>query len=273
MINKKNIIGIYLAIFLICAVYCSTNISPENQSEFDRQIEMYRYQLDYTFTYSPDFSNKVLQVDEPEEPKQKVAYLTFDDGPTPRTSEILDILKEHNIKATFFVIRNKDEYTSYMKRAAEEGHTVAVHSSSHKYKEIYRSVDDYLEDFTRCFDYIYDATGIRPTIFRFPGGSVNNYNSHSRRDIVAEMTRRGFVYFDWNVESGDSRSGMSADTIYNNVIKGCKNRRRRVIIMHDSINKKTTVEALKRIIPKLKEDGWSFAALDNEVKPMIFKMK
>ncbi len=273
MKNKKAIIGIYMAVLIVCALFCDGNISHKGQGEFDKQMEMYRYQLDYTLTYSPDFSQKILQVDDPEEPQQKMAYLTFDDGPTPRTAEVLDVLKEHNVKATFFVINNKEEYTQYMQRAAEEGHTIGVHSASHKYKEIYRSVDDYLEDFTRCFDYIYNATGVQPTIFRFPGGSVNNYNAHSRREIVAEMTRRGFAYFDWNVESGDSRSGMSAETIYNNVIKGCKNRQRRVIIMHDSINKKTTVEALKRIIPKLKEDGWVFAALDNQVKPMIFKMK
>jgi len=159
-----------------------------------------------------------------------------------------------------------------MQRAVEEGHSIGVHSASHKYKEIYRSVDAYLSDFTECYDYIYNATGFSPTIFRFPGGSVNNYNSATCKDIAQEMARRGFIYFDWNVESNDSSSNQSADTIYSNVINGCKGKNRAVVIMHDSIGKKTTVQALERIIAKLKEDGWNFAALTNEVRPVIFRM-
>jgi len=148
-----------------------------------------------------------------------------------------------------------------------------VHSASHKYKEIYKSVDAYLQDFTLCYDYIQNNTGYSPTIFRFPGGSVNNYNKNIRRDIVREMTRRGFIYFDWNVESNDSSSGMSADAIYKNVIEGCKGKQRAVIVMHDSFTKNTTVRALDRIITALKEDGWKFATLNNEIKPVIFRLK
>ena len=202
-----------------------------------------------------------------------MVYLTFDDGPSPRTGEILDILKKHDVKATFFVIKNKDEYIPYMKRAAEEGHSIGVHSYTHKYKEIYASIDAYLADFTRCYDYIYRNTGYSATIYRFPGGSVNNHNRPTRKEIAAEMSRRGYIYFDWNVESGDSASGISRNTIYNNVIDGCKGKKRAVIIMHDSTGKNSTVQALDDIITTLKADGWQFAPLTNEVKPVIFRMK
>ena len=203
----------------------------------------------------------------------KIAYLTFDDGPSHRTGEILDILKQENIKATFFVLKTKDEYIPYLKRAAEEGHTIGVHSASHKYKEIYASVDAYLADFTECYNFIYENTGVEPTIFRFPGGSVNNYNQATCKDIAREMARRGFIYFDWNVESADSGNNLSANTIYNNIINGCKGKSRAVVIMHDSNSKTSTVEALPAVIKQLKADGWQFAALTNQVRPIVFRMK
>lgn len=276
---KKKITAtvVYVFLFLGAAVYCRASFDTKVKGEYSSAIEMLEYQLDYKNTYSPVFTTQdiVLRetLREEEGTEMKTAYLTFDDGPSPRTGEILDILKQHGVKATFFVVVNKDEYIPFMQRAVNEGHTIGVHSASHRYKEIYRSVDDYLNDFTRCYDYIQTNTGYSPTIFRFPGGSVNNYNSATRKDIVREMARRGFIYFDWNVESNDSASGMSADAIYRNVIDGCKGKQRAVIIMHDSFTKNTTVSALDRIIVKLKEEGWQFAVLDNEVKPMIFRMK
>lgn len=280
MKSRKVASVTYLIIFLACIWQSTGYISSYRQSEYEKAIETMSYQLKYRNAYATpysEYSQTILETAAEEEntteTQQKTVYLTFDDGPTTRTGEILDILKKYDVKATFFVIKNKEEYVQYMQRAVAEGHTIGVHSASHKYKEIYKSVDSYLSDFTECYDYIYAATGYSPTIFRFPGGSVNNYNADTRRDIVREMSRRGFVYFDWNVESNDSSSNLSADTIYNNVIKGCKGKQRAVVIMHDSIGKKTTVEALDRIIPSLKEDGWTFAPLANEVKPVIFKMK
>ena len=87
------------------------------------------------------------------------------------------------------------------------------------------------------------------------------------------MGRRGYIYFDWNVESGDSTKGAGSSEIYNNVINGCKGKKRAVIIMHDSATKQSTVSALDDIITTLKAEGWQFAPLTNEVKPMIFRMK
>ncbi len=277
MKNKAYRLTVYIIVFLVCAWQSGGKAQQDISGEYVKQIQKLSYQLDYSDTYSPVFSpysGDVSQdVNTTDTPEEKMIYLTFDDGPSPRTGEILDILKKHNIKATFFVIKSKDEYIPFMKRAVEEGHTIGVHSYTHEYRDIYSSVDAYLDDFTRCYNYIYDNTGYEPTIYRFPGGSVNNYNASTRRDIVAEMGRRGYVYFDWNVESNDSSSNMSSSTIYNNVINGCKNKNRAVIIFHDSTSKKSTVQALENIITTLKSDGWQFAALDNEVKPVIFRMK
>ncbi|MBQ8604282.1 MAG: polysaccharide deacetylase [Oscillospiraceae bacterium] len=277
MKKKITVMAVYAAIFFVCAGYCRNSIEDTEPSRYSAAIETLEYQLGYENTYSTVFSTQDIILRETLREEQQVeetrtVYLTFDDGPSPRTEEILDILKKHDVKATFFVVINKEEYIPYMKMAVEAGHAIGVHSASHKYKEIYRSVDDYLRDFTQCYDYIQVNTGYSPTIFRFPGGSVNNYNASTRKDIVREMGRRGFIYFDWNVESNDSSAGMSADAIYKNVIEGCSGKQRAVIIMHDSVTKNTTVRALDRIITKLKEDGWQFAALDNEVKSVVFRM-
>jgi len=275
--SRFKTVVVYRVLFFCCMLYCGDKFSSTDNIRYNEAIKTISYQLDYENTYSPIFSsytNDILETIREEQPvEEKTAYLTFDDGPSPRTDEILDILKKNDVKATFFVVVNKDEYIPYMVRAAREGHTIGVHSASHKYKEIYKSVDAYLQDFTLCYDYIQNNTGYSPTIFRFPGGSVNNYNKNIRRDIVREMTRRGFIYFDWNVESNDSSSGMSADAIYKNVIEGCKGKQRAVIVMHDSFTKNTTVRALDRIITALKEDGWKFATLNNEIKPVIFRLK
>ncbi|MBR5520978.1 MAG: polysaccharide deacetylase [Oscillospiraceae bacterium] len=277
--NKKTLpVAVYTIIFFICIGYTRGRLLPVYTDDFERTIQIFSYQLDYHDTYAPVFSSHSIQRvetlrEEDDVNMSKKVYLTFDDGPSPRTGEILEILKRHDIKATFFVVINKDEYIPFMIQAVQEGHTIGVHSATHKYKEIYRSVDNYLQDFSKCYDYIQTHTGYAPFIFRFPGGSVNNYNESTRKDIVREMIRRGFIYFDWNVESGDSAAGMSADAIYKNVIDGCKGKERAVVIMHDSYTKNTTVSALDRIITTLKEDGWEFHVLDNEMKPVIFRMK
>lgn len=275
--RKRYSLMIYVIVFFASVWQVGQKTQNSISAGFTKQMEKLSYQLDYCKTYSPVFSpysaDDFQPVNTDVAPEEKTVYLTFDDGPSPRTSEILDILKKHSVPATFFVINAKEEYIPYMKRAAEEGHSIGVHSYSHKYREIYRSADAYLDDFTKCLDYIYENTGILPTIYRFPGGSVNNYNAATRKEIVAEMGRRGYIYFDWNVESGDSTKGAGSSEIYNNVINGCKGKKRAVIIMHDSATKQSTVSALDDIITTLKADGWQFAPLTNEVKPMIFRMK
>lgn len=205
-----------------------------------------------------------------------VLYLTFDDGPSARTEEILDILSEKNVKATFFIVGFQDEAKKdILRRIVSEGHTLAMHSYSHDYKKIYASVEDYLGDMYQIFSLIQESTGVTPTLFRFPGGSINGYSHGIYQELISEMLRRGFVPFDWNISSQDAASNrpVPAETLLNNVISGAANVRRGVILMHDSAAKTTTVQALAPAIDRLREQGFELKALTPEVLPILYSYK
>ncbi len=203
-------------------------------------------------------------------------YLTFDDGPSDRTTEILEILDRYDIKATFFFSGgNGEKEQEIMKQVADAGHAIGVHSISHDYEKIYASVESYLDDFYETYMSIYNATGVKPQIFRFPGGSINNYNRFTYMQIIAEMTRRGFVYYDWNVSGEDAVRGADWTSIYNNIISGIQSNTadRAIVLLHDSQSKEATVLVLEDVIERLSEDGYKFDKLDNTVNPATFTYK
>ncbi len=207
------------------------------------------------------------------EDKEGTIYLTFDDGPSDRTPEVLDILDNYGIKATFFFCGGTDEESQrLMKLVADKGHGIAVHSVSHDYKKIYADVESYLADFYETYTAIYEATGIQPRIFRFPGGSINNYNRFTYMQIIAEMTRRGFVYYDWNVSGEDAVKGANWESVYNNIMKYIPSdgTGRAIVLLHDAQDKHHTVEVLPRVIEELIADGYTFDKLDDTVKPTTF---
>ncbi len=200
-------------------------------------------------------------------------YLTFDDGPSDRTSDILEILDRYDIKATFFVCGGEDEKSQQLMRdIVNAGHTIGIHSISHDYEKIYSSVESYLDDFNETYMCVYNATGVKPQIFRFPGGSINNYNRFTYMQIIAEMTRRGFVYYDWNVSGEDAVHGANWTSIYNNIMSGIRSNTadRAIVLLHDSQSKENTVLVLEDIIDRLLEDGYKFDKLDNTVNPATF---
>ena len=202
-----------------------------------------------------------------------VIYLTFDDGPSARTGEILDVLKEKNVKATFFVIGSQGEANAQLlKRIVDEGHTIAMHTSSHNYTKIYASVEDYLVDMYQIFTQIRETTGVTPTLFRFPGGSINNYNSGISHELIAEMLRRGFVPFDCNISSRDAATVklLPAETLVNNVVNDAKKMPYGIVLMHDSAAKTTTAKAVGPMIDQLREMGFELKALTPETKSMLF---
>lgn len=201
-----------------------------------------------------------------------VVYLTFDDGPSGRTPEILEILREENVKATFFVIGGDSESRrQWMRDIVNEGHTIAMHTYTHDYDDIYASVEDYLADMYKIFTMIKEATGVTPTHFRLPGGSINGYNYEVCQDILSEMLRRGFIPYDWNVSSGDAASGgATASQILNNVLRGADGTSRSIVLMHDSGPKVTTVEALRPMIRSLREMGFTFDCLQPDTAPILF---
>lgn len=244
----------------------------DNNNNDNNNIETDNLNLpSYTKLYPELYADATFDFVAPE----KIIYLTFDDGPSKNTLDILDILEKYDIKATFFMSGGTDDYSaSLMRKVAKEGHTLAVHSMSHKYDEVYQSVETFLEDFNNTYMSIYEATGVRPQLYRFPGGSVNNHNKAIAAEIIAEVTRRGFVYHDWNISGEDATSSATWTSIYENVVYGVENMsaKRAIVLLHDSADKVTTVHTLEDIIDSLLADGYAFEALDSTIQPFTFHL-
>lgn len=214
-----------------------------------------------------------LYVDTPQSFKSddNTVYLTFDDGPSIYTGNILSILDKYDVKATFFVVGNENPgEKKYLKEIAARGHTIGIHSYSHDYNKIYNSVDDYLDDFYKAFTYVYEETGIKPTIYRFPGGSINAYNQTIYKQIIAEMSRRGFVYYDWNVSGEDAAQNASWTSIYNNVLKSLEGKSRAVVLLHDGNARYATITTIDDLIKAVRQKGYRFDKLTNGDKPITF---
>lgn len=202
----------------------------------------------------------------------RTIYLTFDDGPSEYTEELLDILNQYGVKVTFFTCNLT--HTDLIAEEAARGHAVGVHSATHDYAKIYSSVDAYLADFNTQLQVIYDKTGIWTTLFRFPGGSSNTVSKKYCTGIMTAltqlMTEKGYYYFDWNVSSGDAGDTTDTDVVYQNVITGIQSMadagKDAVVLQHDS--KKYSVDAVARIIQWGLENGYSFSSLD-ESSPTV----
>jgi peptidoglycan/xylan/chitin deacetylase (PgdA/CDA1 family) len=212
----------------------------------------------------------------PPSTSSKTAYLTFDDGPSDNTIKILDILKQNNIKATFFV-NGRPEKKEIYKRIVNEGHAIGNHTYSHDYSAIYQTIEGFYKDKEKLDNFLFDTTGVKPKILRFPGGS-NNHSSYKYGgvDFMDKLTKNarqaGIKYFDWNVSSEDAAVVTQDESvIISKVLTGAKNKKQAIILMHDSKPKTTTASALPKIINGLKEQGFKFAALSPEVAPVQFK--
>ncbi len=198
---------------------------------------------------------------EPIPSKGKTVYLTFDDGPSPYTSEILDILDKYGVKATFFVVNGK--YNSTMKDIVKRGHSIGLHTYTHNYSKIYASDSAYFDDLQKISDVVKKETGTETRLMRFPGGSSNTISKKYSEGIMTRLTKsvleKGYVYFDWNCSNGDADG---ADTVAKQLSfcsKFPKNAKNIVLLMHDT--KKVTMEALPHIIEYYKSCGMEFAAL------------
>lgn len=182
-------------------------------------------------------------------------YLTFDDGPSSNTVQILDILKEHNVKATFFVIGKEDEESKELyKRIVKEGHTLAMHSYTHKYNELYESVQSFEDDFSRIQNYLYEVTGQECLFYRFPGGSSNHASNTDMKKFIFYLNEHQITYFDWNVSSGDATSqAYTPAELVENVMADVVKYKTSVVLMHDSSTKSSTVKALEPMIEALED--------------------
>ena len=198
----------------------------------------------------------------------KTMYLTFDDGPTAENTEVvLDILKSHNIKATFFLVgESVERYPEVAKRIAQEGHTIGIHCYNHDYKKLYKSVDSYVEDFEKAREVVKDATGVEVKLFRFPGGSINAYNKGVYKSIIDEMTGRGYIYFDWNASLEDATKHNEPELLLRNARESTFGRRNVVMLAHDTV--RNTVSCLEELIEQFPE--YRMLPLTEDVEPVQF---
>ena len=218
---------------------------------------------DYTKMY-PDLYT-VYQMPKQMDLGKKIAYLTFDDGPSDNTFDILDILQEKDVPATFFILGSAitDEGEACLRRMANEGHTIGIHTYSHMCNEIYCSIERYLDDFNTVYQQIYEITGRRVSIYRFPWGSNNGYSKEIKEALMDEMERRGFICYDWNVSANDSVGKPTAYSILHNIEKDLEQHNYPIILMHDSVINDLTARVLPDIIEMIREKGYEFDTLDH----------
>lgn len=193
----------------------------------------------------------------------KAIYLTFDDGPGPYTPALLDVLERYNVQATFFVVNTS--HISTIKRAAEEGHTIAIHTATHKFDDIYASEEAYFADLYKMQDIIKEHTGQEAKLLRFPGGSSNTISASNKgimTRLAAAVEEKGFVYFDWSVDSKDAGGAKTSEEVFNNVVKGVEKREYPVVLMHDI--KDYTVEAVEALIMWGLSNGYKFLPLTSD---------
>lgn len=273
---KKIIIAIVVTLLVFPSIFCV--VLTFKIGKLERQIEELRTgnrkSLEIVWNEEEAFSEEMVlgedalnsQKEDPNAGLKKV-YLTFDDGPSIYTKDILDVLKRYNVKATFFVTGMNSEQYDYYQKILDDGHSLGIHTYSHVYNDIYKSLDSFVEDFDKMRNLIYEKTGEEITLYRFPGGSGNNVVSPTvRKEIFAWLEEEGIQYYDWNVSSGDAEKQVpSAQKIAQNCIEGVKNCNTAIVLLHDAGGKKSTIEALPLIIEGINQlDDTILLPMDEE---------
>ncbi|MBR3601361.1 MAG: polysaccharide deacetylase [Lachnospiraceae bacterium] len=275
----KKIILAMIAVFLILpSLFCIIlavkigNLErqiKELKTETHKSLEIVWNEKDVLASEEPgnEYSDENEVITEEDNGLKKV-YLTFDDGPSIYTKDILDILKRYNVKATFFVTgMNTPLYDEYLQKILDDGHSLGIHTYSHVYSDVYESLESFQADFNKMRDYIKQQTGQDISLYRFPGGSGNNVVSAQTREQIMEwLEAEGIKYFDWNVSSGDAENRiLSAETIADNCIEGVKKCNTAIVLLHDAGGKKSTIEALPLIIEGINQlDDTILLPIDEE---------
>jgi peptidoglycan/xylan/chitin deacetylase (PgdA/CDA1 family) len=203
---------------------------------------------------------------------EKIVYLTFDDGPSYKiTGKLLDVLKEEEVKATFFVVGKEIRGREYiLKRIHEEGHSIGLHTYSHNFKSIYKSNDNFIHEMKKTAYIVNDVLGVTPKAVRFPGGSARLLNE----ELMQELHNNGFKVYDWNVDLYDGvNPSFSPDKLIKNAKKAKGNQNERIILAHCNYNNINTCKALKGIIDYYKENGFDFRTIDDDTKEYYYKFR
>ena len=201
----------------------------------------------------------------------KRAFLTFDDGPSSVTPTILDILKNENIKATFFVLGSRVEaMPSMVKRMYDEGHFIANHGYSHVYENIYASPESVLDEYTKCNNAVINAIGeqdYESHLFRFPGGLAGGKYADTKLAAKELLNQNNVVNVDWNALNGDGETNnLSIEFELERLKNTTEGKNSVVILMHDAPVKQVTSEALPQIISYLREQGYEFKSFYDVIK-------
>ena len=194
-------------------------------------------------------------------------YLTFDDGPSGVTEKVLEVLTNHDIKATFFIIgETNSDAASLYNRIISEGHALGLHSYTHNMGHIYSSKDNYVKDFERLRDFVAQTTGAQPKICRMVGGSYT-CPKWLRTQILDYFESQGYSCYDWDIDPKDSGAyALEPKLLANNVIKAAQKKLDQdlVVLLHDDSLRKTLPDALEIIIPYFKEQGYKFDILSQD---------
>ena len=220
---------------------------------------------DTHFIKEPESNNQTYKdVD-----SEKVVYLTFDDGPSSVTSQILDVLDRYNVKATFFVnAKENSNITESYKDIVKRGNSLGMHSYSHIFDEVYESEESFISDTKKIHDFLYNITGVDVKLYRFPGGSSTTRTTNMNT-YIAYLNSCGYTYYDWNVSSKDASSTkLTVDQVVHNVMSGVVGYDRAIVLLHDSPSKDTTVLALPIIIEKLIEEGYEILPIVETTPPI-----
>ena len=252
-IIKKRSLIIFILIFFIVVLLFSYFAF--------KSIPTSTVELNYDCIISEEIKNKIQSLVKGEE---KIAYLTFDDGPNPSvTPKVLDILKEKNIKATFFVIgKNVNSYPGIVKRAYDEGHYIANHGYDHNNKHLYQSDESFINEVKNTDIAIGKAIGVEnycAHIFRFPNGFMSPSNKVKKKEAVSLLSKMNYVYIDWNCLNNDSVKKYNGSQLLNNLKKSSKNKNTLVILMHDTKDVSNSSLVLEDSIEYLKSQGYTFA--------------
>lgn len=201
-----------------------------------------------------------------------VIYLTFDDGPSDITPEILDILNKNDVKATFFIVDYSEADKSNIQKIIDSGYTLGIHGMSHDYAKIYSSLNAITENFIVLRDKILEDFNYSATFIRFPGGASNTVSKNYCEGIMTEATKEvekeGFTYYDWNVDVDDAGSARTSDKIFENFVAGIVPQRENVVLMHDGYGHQATADALQKIIDYAKESGYVFLTITEDTIPV-----
>lgn len=249
ILNKKSIFIITLIFFSIFAIYLSL------YKPFSLALE-----LTANSSIEDDLKDKIKYLTKNDE---KIAYLTFDDGPTKvATPKVLDILKEEDVKATFFVIgkyvKNNPEI---VKRAYQEGHYIANHGYDHSNKKLYQSPESFITEVKNTDIEISKAIEVEnycSHIFRFPNGFMSPNNKNQKKEAVKLLEDMNYTYVDWNCLNNDSVKRYSSFQLLNNLKKSSKNKGTLIVLMHDTKDVSDSSSVLKDSIRYLRDQGYEF---------------